>query len=225
MPKLITEKRQARMKEYESGLRAAYGASSASNVFKKCRNDLDLPMQTIANEAGISKQALIRTEQGTYDQPPERLIEYYEAKGFRENWLRDYEQFQVNSRAHRRKIFGVMPSLEWFTTQYPSHPFELLLSRWTNPETGKVIGTMNPTECAKLLCLNQSVLDNFINKPHRQKSVPGPLLRALRDNGYAMGHLNDFALAYDYYRGWKFNLPTRERSILDELKMELANGE
>lgn len=205
------------MKKYLSSLTSP----EVFNPFKNARLGLEKPMQQIANEAGLSKQALIRTEQGTYDVPPERLIEYYLDHGHSYNELvNGYREFQVATRQRHHKIFGEPFGRFVYSGK---HPLDYLLTICWSTADGTPVGPMNPTEFSKLMCVNQSVVDYFLSKPHRQKSVPGPILRALRDNGYSVDVLNDFALAYEQYRCAKLGVavPRGKVSLLDEIRSEL----
>lgn len=195
MPKLSTTQRDNRWNKYQDSL----PHPEPINPFKDLRIASDWTMVEICNRAGISKQALIRTEQGTYEYPPERLLDFWSNEGTSYTELTTrYEQFQLDTRRRHSYLFG--RSSYWAFT-LSEHPFvTLLTSHWCDALDREYLGVMNATECAKLLCVNQSVVDHFVQKPQRQKSVPAPLLRALRQNGYTLDDLDNLSQAYVDYR-------------------------
>jgi transcriptional regulator with XRE-family HTH domain len=155
-------------------------------------------LESLCNAMGISKQALIRTEQGTYVEPPQAIIEYYaEEEGADYVTLgRLYKEFQRDVRKRHYRIFGDLNERDFFSEGL--HPFTVLRRNWTDPISGvPYAGEMNVTECAKLLCVPQGTLSYFQNKLTHQASVPDVLISALKDNGYTGDELD--TLVYEYY--------------------------
>lgn len=173
------------------------------NIFRQLRLEKNLTLKNLTDSTGLSKQAMIRTEQGVYDAPPMALMEYWLNKGQLHNTLTEsYADFQVATRTQHHKLFG-----EVNVKNLPDHvhPQEWLRRNWTYPpvgEPGDRIGTLNKTEMAKLLCINQAVVDYFENHVVKQQTVPFPISYALRDNGYSVAFLEELDDAYSRHRKW-----------------------
>lgn len=210
-----------RMDRYLNAVHLVQGDPIVFNPFKQLRTtgrftlpqytqeDLTLDVTTgytiqeLADLAGISKQALIRTEQGCYTEPPERIVDYWVEKRDCDytTLTNGYFLFVTHTRRRHEKLFGAFPDLVDFQ-HARQHPMKFLRSLWTNPFDETNIGTMNITEMAKLLCLSQSMLDHFENHPRRQQTVPAPLVQALRDNTYTSYEVGQLQLAYEWYRDY-----------------------
>ena len=191
---------------YREAVLAIKGAPPKNN-FKTLRLAHHLTIKDLTELASLSKQAIIRTEQGVYDDPPEGLVSYWLNKGIGYNKLyEDYKDFQVNVREQHHKLFGDV-SLKDLPLDL--HPQAWLRRNWSNPPVGGTagdrVGTMNKTELAKLLCVNQSVVDYFESHVNKQQSVPFKLSYALRDNGYSVTFLEELDEAYAKHRNWVLN--------------------
>lgn len=161
----------------------------------------DMTMQQIADNAGITKQALLRTEQGFYQNPPERLTSYFVRKFDvpYETLVDAYEYYQRATREYHGLLFGAFPSSD-YPFNIKEHPFNTLKCHWSDPTGTVTFGTLNTTEVAKLLCLSQSVLSYWENKITQQASVPGEFCEALLHNGYSRTDLFYLKHAYTQYR-------------------------
>jgi transcriptional regulator with XRE-family HTH domain len=208
MARLATRQRESRINTYLEAVNSLHGPDP-TNPFRWLRLNANLTLNELCELTGVSKQAMIRLEQGTYAEPIERVMEFWLTNASRYNQDTDYveltnkyERYKAVMRKRHSRIFGSMPVLDAFHRRIDKHPFVTLRSLWQNPETQQVLGTMNVTECSKLLCIPQSVLDHFQNKVARQQTVPQPLLEALRDNGYGSDDLSVFSQAYEDHRRW-----------------------
>ncbi len=164
------------------------------NPFKGLREELGYTLEVMAAKTSLSKQALIRCEQGTYAQPLPALLDYY-VNNFgadRYEFSREYEDFQKRTRASNFKLFGdELPSLvdyEVYSGNQIQHPFRQLR------------GSINPTEVAKALCIPQATITYFEQKPRRQKSVPKVINNVLEEIGYSRTQVQAFNDAYVLYR-------------------------
>lgn len=209
-------RKQERFETYLAAVAKVHGPAP-TNPFRWLRLNANLTLQELCDLTGISKQACIRLEQGTYAEPIERVMNFWIDSGSRYNQDTDYvelmDRYEKYQRVIRRRhslIFGPMPMLHVFRRSLDQHPLTTLRSLWTNPETLEVMGTMSVTECAKLLCIPQSVLDHFNNKIVRQGSVPKPFINALKDNGYHALDIRTFEQAYTEYRAFAVNGITPE---------------
>lgn len=220
MAKLATRQRQDRYKAYINAVARVKGPAP-TNPFRVLRLNANLTIQDLTELTGVSKQAIIRLEQGTYSEPVDRVLNFWIEQGARYNQDTDYvslvnryEHYQEVIRKRHARIFGNMPMHSWFKQHLDQHPFTLLRSLWQDPESlsDTPLGSMNVTECSKLLCIPQSVLDHFDNRIVRQGSVPKPLITALRQNGYRSDELFIFEQAYTDYRNFAINGVTPEET-------------
>lgn len=207
MPKLVTKRRESRMATYLNAVQRIHGPAMP-NPYRECREHLDLTLMQVASSAGISKQALIRLEQGVPVTPVDAVTLFYLDRREDLNYsdlVNVYEKFQKEMRYRHSRIFGDIPTLATFAQPHnlPIHPFELLLTtQWTNPETGEHLGPLNNTEFAKLLCFPQSVSDHWLNKVNRQQSVPKQLIAVLHQAGYSNDELTVLSNAYTNHRNY-----------------------
>jgi transcriptional regulator with XRE-family HTH domain len=174
---------------------------------------------SLATKAGVSKQALIRTEQGTFPSIPPKLLTFYQSLGLDYIALSNgYEIYQRLLRQRHYLLFGrpllvrralkEEPEVHTLTLlrslwHFPSEPLKStsLLDEYDNYSYGPPVGSsLNNTEIAKLLCLSQSSLTHWENHPKRQKSVPKHFLNALTDNGYRMQDLSSIVEHYSNFR-------------------------
>jgi transcriptional regulator with XRE-family HTH domain len=166
----------------------------SGNPFKDLREELGLTLEVLAAKTGLSKQALIRNEQGTYAQPLPALLSFVcNNYGVKEHdFTRAYEDFQERTRRANTGIFGpVLPNpIEYqvYDDCELQHPFRTLR------------GAYNPSEVSKALCIPQATLNYFEHKPRSQKTVPKALLEVLAYIGYSYTELNYFMDAYTNYR-------------------------
>lgn len=161
-----------------------------TNPLREVRLQESLGLQEMADLIGISKQALIRLEQGTYDTILPVVLEYY-----RDNFhlselalMDGYESFQEKQRARHFHYFG--PTLVPEALNIREHPLRIL----------RRLINVTPTEVAKDLCLPHATLTYFERKAKQQKSVPKSLINVLHEIGYSTSQINEFHRAYDKYR-------------------------
>src|SRR6478735_4329964 len=118
--------------------------TSIVNVFKDLREETGLSHVELSRKIHISKQALIRLEQGMFTEPLPTVLEYYvKYHGVSELRMRDaYEGFQHANRRKHFRYFGIdLNGDPSFSDLDNLHPFRQLRLR---------IG-VNPTEVAKAL--------------------------------------------------------------------------
>lgn len=207
MPKLATRQRMSRINAYLTSVQISQGPPP-SNVFRVLRERSGLTLQGYADACEVSKQTIIRQEQGVFTDPVDRVVDYVLANRTRFNYdgsypdlVNSYYDYQKAMRARHKYLFGlqlVIASESGRSGYNGTHPFARLLQQWSTPE-GSHIGRLNVTEVAKLLCVSQSVLDHWLNKPHRQQSIPIKFQEALRDNGYSRAQIEELNQMYKVY--------------------------
>ena len=163
------------------------------NPFKELRESLNLTLEELARKTALSKQAIIRCEQGTYSQPLPALMSFAFNRGENEHdFATRYADFQHRTRHANAYMFGdSLPNrLEYrvYSADNLEHPFRT------------VRGAYNPTEVAKALCVPQATITYFERKSKQQKSVPKALIEALLMAGYNNNDVSGLVAAYDSYR-------------------------
>lgn len=244
MPKLVTRQRESRMDTYKKAVEELHGAEPL-NPFKVLRLASGDTQLSVATSCGITKLSLLRLEQGVPVTPIESVVTYFQHQMSYKELTDSYYEYQKAMRHRHSRIFGPIPPVGHFAEpqNLTVHPFTLLLSRWTNPVTGENIGSLNPTEFAKLMCFPQSVGDHFLRKIARQQSVPKPLIGVLLDAGYSRTELDVLSKAYANYRNFTLHgeapnlsevVPTPDRKktrqkveqtqtgLLDAIKAEVS---
>lgn len=159
------------------------------NVFKQLRQDREWSHDQLARRILISKQALIRLEQGTWAQPLPTVVDYWvKNHGVNELMILDaYEFFRSQMRVRYRKLFGDQLVI---MTAADLHPFRQLRDPCN----------LNPSEIAKMLCIPQATIQYFERKWKQQKTVPKELSKALHDIGYTNAQISRFESDYTDWR-------------------------
>ncbi len=164
------------------------------NPFRSLRLENDETLQALTQKIGVSKQALIRLEQGTYADPLPVVLNYYSHNyhlSEHELGLR-YAAYQKNQRSNHERYFGDV-RLKLEPTPTPenlsqSHPLRLLR------------GNLSLTQVAKDLCIPQATLTYFERNVVQQKSVPKVLCQVLREVGHYASEVQALHVAYINYR-------------------------
>lgn len=161
------------------------------NPFRRLRLSEDLSQHELGKRAGLSKHAVLRSEQGMYDKPLPSLVAYFtEHFDITPSQLNhQYSEFQIATREENARLLGDIFNL---LDSKPSHAHPLTYLR-------RIQG-MNLTELAKRLCISQSVLDTFEKKPINQHTVPTQLVVALQDADYTEDETNKLCLSYENFR-------------------------
>lgn len=163
--------------------------SLPQNPIRSNRLALNLSHSDYADLAGISKQAVIRAEQGCYEEIPPSLLRCLMEHSFSsELQARDaYDNYRTEMRRLSQRYFGIIAERD----RNPLvHPFTFLCLN----------NKVNPTQVAKDLCLSQATLSHWVKKWRTQQSVPRPFIRCLRDLGYTLVEIRAFELYYRDFR-------------------------
>jgi transcriptional regulator with XRE-family HTH domain len=160
-----------------------------TNPFKRLRGNLTL--EALANRIGVSKQALIRLEQGTFNEPLPNVLSFWVTeRGYSELSLTDeYTEYQRLVRARHWHYFGPILHAEF---NVETHPFRQLRHNVK----------VNPSEVAKALCIPQGTLNHFEKKWRTQQTVPKLLVDVLQIIGYPY---EDVLLFCSTYKIWRQN--------------------
>lgn len=199
--KFADRARANRYKHYLNAIAELSGEPEPLNPFKELRTNAQLTLVQLVDKTGLTKQALIRTEQGIYPEPPDRLLDFWTKEGNSYPELRNnYESWQMTIRSRHDRLF-LWPR----TWDQRVHPLMQLAELWRNPFTDLPYSgePMNPTELSKLLCVSQAVVNHWLKHPIQQKSVPTPLWVALSASGYSKKELAQLSEAYYKFRCYK----------------------
>lgn len=181
--KLATLKHRQFIDAFEASLPPA-----PVNPFKAARNDLDLTMAELAKRTGVTKQSIVRLEQGTFAAPLDKVAQFFTDQGYSYLSLRDaYIDYQTQQRARHHRMFGnfVVKLSQCSTSE---HPFRHIREPFT------------PTYVAKALCISQASIEHFENRVARQTIVPQALQDVLNEIGYARSEVGVLNSCYHDYR-------------------------
>ncbi len=168
--------------------------NAIQNPFRALRLENDESLVILAKKIPVSKQALIRLEQGTYSDPLPSVLNYY-SKNYHlsEHELSTrYALFQKETRSRGERYFGdVRDKLQTPITIEnisSTHPLRLLR------------GNRSCTQVAKDLCIPQATLTYFERNVVQQKSTPKVLTQVMREVGHYASEVQALKDAYDEYR-------------------------
>lgn len=168
------------------------------NPFKVIRHEKGLSLQQLATASGLSKNSIVRAENGTYTNPLGTLVDFWTRRGYPYNELLErYEDFQLSMRERANLYFG--NSLVVKTDHGTNHPLRQL--RTLRPS--KVDGLPLPVgieQVSRDLCLPVDTLRRFEFQHVRQKSVPRTLMITLSYIGYSGKQCAEFDLNYRLWR-------------------------
>lgn len=171
------------------------GVEVPINPFQYLRVKHHMTHAELAKAMYISKQALIRLEQGTYDVPLPAALNYW--TGVHEvselSIVDAYENFQQEMRRAHVMLFG--PDLK-VDAERVFHPLGQLRKR-------AKFGELNQTELAKVLCIGQSTIQRWENYWQQQKTVPRALQQVFVEIGYTNDQVVEFNNLYKQWRAWR----------------------
>ncbi len=162
--------------------------TTPTNPFKAARNELNLTMMELAKQSGVSKQAIVRLEQGTFVKPLDAVAQYFTDQGYSYLSLRDaYEEFQHLTRQSNHLMFGNIVAV---LSGWPenTHPFRYIREPY------------GPTAVAKALCISQASIEHFENRVAHQTIVPQALQDVLNEIGYNRSEIAVLNDCYKHYR-------------------------
>jgi DNA-binding XRE family transcriptional regulator len=172
---------------YEADRTATYGPTPI-NPFKAIRETLDITMVNFAEHCHLTKQSLIRLEQGTFVEPLDGAMQFVVSEGYSFLAVRDqYYGYQQDMRKRNTRMFAENFDLLWDQV-HTLHPFRVLRDRF------------NLTYVAKSLCLSQASLEHFENRVAHQTIVPKALVAVLEEIGYRRSEILHLEKAYGIYR-------------------------
>jgi len=191
-----TKKRQGNLD------RLANTSREPVNPFRALRLREGFTVQAFADKCGVSKQALIRLEQGTYNEPLPSVLDYVVDQYCLSHLglCSDYAEYQDKQRQRYTRLFGDFPSV-WSTSTHPLRQLRMAVG-------------LNPTEVSKALCFPQATLVHWEQHTKLQQSVPTRFVEILRQVGYTKPEVLSLVSAYnDYRRGLLDNDRTTSTAV------------
>jgi transcriptional regulator with XRE-family HTH domain len=163
--------------------------TQVENPLKHTRQLLNLTIDTVASRTQLSRQFIIRAEQGVYSDAPDSLISYYAA-------LMDLDTIEIQQRyfnfqfATRKANYGRLIE-PWAFPVGSGHPF----INWR-----EFSGVGSTAGICKLFCVHPATMNKFEHRPHLLNSVPEQLTAALLESGYSAETLDLLEIAYSNYK-------------------------
>lgn len=176
------------------------------NPFLAARLELGYTQFDVAEEVGVSRNFIVRTESGEYPHPSQNLLEYYAGgDNSKADLLKDqYAAYRVTSR---ERAYGLLyPGFETpddFLVPGAANLMHPLLY-WNN-RTVQITPELVPTyplatslyALCRAFCVHHAVMHNWTTG--NQKSVPKVFLEALFESGYSESCLIGLEGAYRLY--------------------------
>lgn len=193
--KYTTLREASRLQAEEAYLTKLHGPAPVC-VFRDLRKSAGWSLQDLAIQCGLSTNALVRAEQGTYSNPLPSLMDFWLRKypQFTELSLRtEYEDYQYYQRKRYFHYFGphltLPPSLE-----IQSHPFRYLRKHRPS-KVDELPLPVGPDEVSRSLCIPVDTIRYWEKKFRSQQSVPKQVNAVLLKIGYTQSEvraLNEF---------------------------------
>lgn len=196
--KHTTLAQQRRVEAHEAELTRIHGPVPI-NIFRQLRLSNDLSLQGLAIQTGLSKDALVRAEQGTYSNPLPTLTGFWVRRGVNELVITDgYELFQYKMRLRNFHYFGVNLD-DLYDLTLPVHPFRQLRKNRDPFPVGLVA-------LSQALCIPIDTLRYWEKKYRTQKTVPKQVVQVLSQIGYTQHEIQQFCRSYEVWRSDKAQL-------------------
>lgn len=158
------------------------------NPLKAARLNRGLTIDSLSHHAQVSKQLIIRAEQGTYVNPPPNLLQYLfptsEAQYTADLTYRDYQKYRRNQAALTLIPMPPAPPVG-------KHPF----IHWR--ESADITTTMR---FCIIFCVQHAILHKFETKPLSTQSVPTNLREALLDASHSEDAVNLLEILFQNYK-------------------------
>ena len=193
----------ARYSAHEDYLTNLHGPQILS-PFKEYRTNAGLSLQGLSIQTGLSKNALVRAEQGTFSNPLPALSEFWQRRLNISEFeiLNAYEDYQFYMRKRNFHYFG---SELLYDHSLSEHPFRQLRQNRVSRVDGLPL-PVGPDEVARALCLPVDTIRYFEKKFRLQQSVPKAILGTLIFIGYSRSDVHEFSKVYEIWRTERIKL-------------------
>lgn len=166
------------------------------NPLKVLRTSARLTMVDVANQAEVSRQYVIRAEQGVFASCPAILVEVLANHLHELDYVTIAAQYENWQMLRRKESYGSLsPNFDFhlhigFDNLNP-HP----LTHWREHS-----GITARIQISKLFCVHPALIFKFEEQPWLVTNPPGELMTGLRQAGYTEDMLNHFSEAYALFR-------------------------
>jgi hypothetical protein len=156
----------------------------------------DINQASFAHRLGLSRQALLRLEQGLPVNPSLKLKKYLPSDDAWAEFVDDYYAYQTSKREAN---FGLLTTEPNFWTGEAKHDLTLKhpFREWMEQSNG----SPNLSQVCVAFCLHLPVMYRFVNGPY-PLTPPDLLLTALTEAGYEKELITEFML---FYADWRPN--------------------
>ena len=195
--KLISDRYKAELEYLDS----VNGGQLICN-FKQYRLRAGLSLLELSRQSHISKNGLVRAEQGTYANPMPALLNYWLRTNPNLTYLEvedGYIDYQQSQRLRNFKFFGKSLIESTVSGVNDPHPFRQLRHRHVSPYDGEVL-PVGVDQVSRALCLPVDTLRYWEQKWRLQKSVPKLVREGLLTIGYGRSEVSEFC---DIYSEWR----------------------
>ena len=154
------------------------------NLIKRYRNQLGISQDDCAYETQISRQAILRAEQGVYHEVLPSISDYFQQFISPNELDTEYRDWQKNNRYSNREaltLFDAAVGFSGFSSRV--HPLAIWLK----------LSRLNKIQFCKLFCVHPATLHRFL---HEGSSLPEQFIEAMAD---ADINLSNFVPAFDRY--------------------------
>lgn len=166
------------------------------NPLIAARLKLGMTQETLALRIGISRNVLIRCEQGQFPDLVPSVLDWFSDNydDFDlDDWRHEYREFQHNVRSDFAGYISYANSAPRVT-----HPGNVLLAQY---DEGR--GITIPGFCRNF-CIHQAKMYDWITRPDKYNEVPAIVITALRDAGIGemliQNVITDYKIYHENYR-------------------------
>ena len=210
--KLSTLAEQRRLEAEQLHLTKLHGPPPVC-CFKTYRLHSGLSLQALVTATHLSKNAIVRAENGTYTNPLPSLVSFWERKlGLSESEITDaYCEFQYYQRLRHFHYFGINLQ-NGYNTFVNVHPFRQLRKQRIAYHDLEIIPTgLDPV--SRALCIPIDTLRYWEKKFRQQQTVPKLVIGVLLRIGYTQSEVQQFCRDYGDWR--RENLTVNEQAAGD----------
>jgi len=167
------------------------------NPIKLLREEAGLSMETLAERSEVSKQTVLRAEQGCYDLIPPSIFNYMLSAWPYSEIINLPTRYRDWQKEQRKQNYGELSTLiTWDFLSPAVHPFIY----WR--ETSNIYARI---QISKLYCVHPATISRFEHSNALSSSVPEQLIDALLESGYSLATIEKLC---DLYERWAVIIQT-----------------
>lgn len=190
----------------------------STNPIKRLRELESLSLNEVIEKADISRGLLIRTEMGTFEDIPPKLLNYFtEYHGYNPQQIAgDYKRFVSSTRTQNygKLTVDLPPTYSPVDVDLNFLPDDILVRNYAESKESSIrhpfvqwrlySGLTKQLDICRFFCVHQGHLSNYeLNA--RYLNTPAQLVTALLESGYSRTVLEDLEVRYYEYRKFLTN--------------------